>query len=84
MEANPRDRLYRLIDRLPDTEIQAAVRYLEYLTECSDPLVRIAMAAPEDDEELSERGHRLLDEGRQDLAAGRTYTLDEVKRKLNL
>ena len=42
------------------------------------------MAAPEEDEELSERGHRLLDEGREDLATGRTYNLDEVKRELDL
>ena len=31
MEANPRDRLYRLVNRLPDGEIHAAERYLEYL-----------------------------------------------------
>ena len=84
MEANPRDRLYRLVNRLPDGEIHAAERYLEYLTEHGDPLVGIAMAAPEEDEELSERGHRLLDEGREDLATGRTYNLDEVKRELDL
>ena len=42
------------------------------------------MAAPEEDEELSEKGHRLLAEGREDLAAGRTHTLDEVKRELGL
>ena len=84
MEANPRDRLYRLVNRLPDGESHAAERYLEYLTEYGDPLVRIAMAAPEEDEELSERGHRLLDEGREDLATGRTYNLDEVKRELDL
>lgn len=84
MEPDPRDRLHRLVDHLPDAEIHAAARYLEYLSECGDPLVRIAMTAPEEDEELSERGHRLLDEGRKDLAAGRTYTLDEVKQELNL
>ena len=62
MEATPRDRLYRLVNRLPDAEIHAAERYLEYLTEYGDPLVRSAMAAPEENEKLSERGHRLLDE----------------------
>lgn len=83
MEANPRDRLHRLVDRLPEAEIHAAERYLAYLTEYGDPLFRIAMAAPEGDEELSERGRRLLDAGREDLAAGRTHTLDEVKRELD-
>lgn len=84
VEANPRGRLYRLVDRLPEAEIQAAERYLQYLAEYGDPLFRTAMAAPEEDEELSARGRRLLDEGREDLAAGRTYTLDEVKRELDL
>ena len=84
MEANPRDRLYRLVNRLPDAEVHAAERYLEYLTAQGDPLIRVAMSAPEEDEELSEKGHRLLDEGRKDLATGRTHSLDEVKRELDL
>lgn len=42
------------------------------------------MAAPEENEESSEGGRRLLDAGREDLAAGRAHTLDEVKRELNL
>ena len=84
MEPDPRARLHRLVDHLPDAEVHAAARYLEYLSECGDPLFRIAMTAPEEDEELSERGHRLLDEGRKDLAAGRTCTLNKVKRELGL
>ena len=46
--------------------------------------MRAALAASEDEEELSENGRRLLNEGREDLAAGRTHTLDEVKRELDL
>ncbi|MXX74594.1 MAG: DUF433 domain-containing protein [Holophagales bacterium] len=38
------------------------------------------MEAPEDDERLSEEGERLLNEGYEDLDAGRTHTLEEVKR----
>ncbi len=84
MDASVRDRLYRLVDRLPDAEVLAAERYLEYLTAHGDPLIRVALAAPEEEEELSEGGRRLLNEGREDLAAGRTHTLDEVKRELDL
>lgn len=84
MDATFRDRLYRLVDRLPEAEVHAAERYLEYLAEYGDPLLRIAMAAPEENEDLSERGSRLLDAGREDLAAGRTHTLDEAKRELDL
>ncbi len=42
------------------------------------------MEAPDDDEALSEKGKRLLDEGYEDLDAGRTHTLEEVKRELDL
>ena len=81
MDASLRGRLYRLVDRLPDAEALAAERYLQYLTAHGDPLIGAVLAAPEDEEELSESGRRLLNEGREDLAAGRKYTLDEVKRE---
>ena len=84
MNASLRDRLYRLVDRLPDAEGLAAERYLRYLTACGDPLVRVALSAPEAEDELSDSGRRMLNEGRDDLAAGRTHTLDEVKRELDL
>ena len=84
MDANLRDRLYRLVDRLPDAEGLAAERYLQYLTAYGDPLVRAALSVPEDEDELSNAGRLLLNEGREDLAAGRTHTLDEVKRELEL
>lgn len=84
MDASLRERLYRLVDRLPDAEGLAAERYLQYLTAYGDPLVRAALSAPEDEDELSDGGRRLLNEGREDLAAGRTHTLDEVKRELDL
>lgn len=82
MEANSKERLYRLIDLIPEREVHAAERYIEYLAEHGDPFIRKLMALPEDDEELSEEGHRLLDEGYEDLRAGRTHTLDEVKQEL--
>lgn len=42
------------------------------------------MEAPEEDDELSEEGQRLLDEGDEDLRAGRTHTLEEVKQELGI
>ena len=79
MDANLRDRLYRLVDRLADAEGLAAEGYLQYLTAHGDPLLGAVLAAPED--EASESGRRLLNEGREDLAAGRTHTLGEVERE---
>ena len=54
MDASLRGRLYRLVDRLPDAEALAAERYLQYLTAHGDPLIGAVLAAPEDEEELSE------------------------------
>jgi CO dehydrogenase/acetyl-CoA synthase beta subunit len=84
MEAKVKERLYRLIDRIPDEDVRGVERYLEFLTEHGDPLVRALMNAPEEDEELSEAGEKLLEEGLQDLRAGQTQTLDEVERELGL
>ncbi len=36
------------------------------------------------DEELSEEAIRAIDEGRADHAAGRTFTMTEIKRELGI
>lgn len=82
MEAKAKERLHQLVDQIPEREIHAAERYLEYLAEHGDPFIRKLMTLPEDDQELSEEGHRLLDEGHEDLRVGRTHTLEEVKQEL--
>ena len=73
-----RKQVVRLVEQLPDQEIPAAGRYLEQLVESADPFFKHLMEAPEEDEALSEEGQRLLDEGYEDLDAGRTHTLEEV------
>ena len=37
-----------------------------------------------DDEELSDNAIRAIEEGRADHAAGRTFTMDEIKRELGI
>jgi hypothetical protein len=71
-----------VLELIPEREVHAAERYLEYLAEHGDPFIRKLMSLPEDNEELSEEGHRLLDEGYEDLRAGKTHTLEEVKQEL--
>ncbi len=84
MNADVRERLSRLVDCLPDAESLAVKRNLQDLTIHGDSLITAVLGAPEDADELSENGRRLLNEGREDLSAGRTHTLDEVKRELDL
>ena len=84
MDGFGRNRLVQLADRLPDEAIPTATRYLEYLADRGDPFVRHLFGAPEEEEDLSEAGRRLLDEAYDDIDAGRLYGHDELKRELGL
>ena len=79
-----RETLHRIVDELPDNELRAAKRYMEYLRNMSDPLVRKLAEAPYDDEPLTAEDEAALQEGLADFAAGRVYTAEEVKRELGL
>lgn len=60
-----RERLHRLVDELPDGELHAAARFLEYLHDIgSGPLMRLLDEAPEDDELPSEEEERQASESR--------------------
>jgi hypothetical protein len=48
-----REQIHRLVDELPDNELDAAKRYLQYLRDQGDPFARALAAAPLDDEETS-------------------------------
>ncbi len=80
-----KDRLHRLIDELPESEVSAAERYLEYLPLAGhDPVVHAILTAPEDDEPETEEERIAVAEGREDIQAGRVVTLEEVKHELGL
>ena len=79
-----RGRLLELAERLPEDEIQAATRYLGFLTGRGDPYLVHVMSVPEEAGELSEEGRRLLDEGWEDIKAGRLIVSDEAVRELGL
>lgn len=74
----------RLVDRLPEAEIHAAARYLEFLSKRGGAFARHLADAPEESDELAPEGERLLEEGLADVVAGRVLGLDEVKRELDL
>ena len=84
MEAKAKERLYHLVDKIPDAEIHAAERYLEYLAEHGDPFIRAVMAAPESDEPLSEEDREALEEGRRALAAGDVDGDEELRAELGI
>ncbi|HEX5939717.1 MAG TPA: hypothetical protein VFZ12_05115 [Dehalococcoidia bacterium] len=76
-----RDDVHRLVDRLPESELEKASSLLRGL----DPdIARLLERFEEEDEELSEEGQRALADGLADSEAGRVLTADEVKRRLKL
>ena len=82
--ASRRKRLHRLVDRIPEREVHAAERYLEYLTEYGDPFIRRLMNAPLDDEPVTEEEEAGVREAWEDYKTGRVHTMEEVKEELGL
>ena len=83
-KTDDREQLVRLARGVPDEEVPAAVRYLEYLTDRADPYLRFLLGVPEVDHELSEECERGLQEAWDDIRADRVHSAGEVKRELGL
>ncbi len=77
-----KEQLHRLVDELSEPEADDALRYIA--TRHEDPLVRRLDAAPLEDEEITPEEEAAVQEAREDLAAGRVYSLEEIKRAFDL
>jgi hypothetical protein len=77
-----RDPLHELIDRLPEDELLAAQRFLEFLA--SSPAYRAALCAPPDDEPITEADAIALSSVREELRAGKVVSHDEILREFGL
>jgi len=79
-----KERLHRLVDELPDDELQAAERFLEYLRLTGrDPFLRALLEAPVDDEPLSTAEEAALAEAEEQLARGEGQRWEEVRQRLD-
>jgi hypothetical protein len=79
-----RDSLHRLIDELPESELPAAERFLNYLHATADPVLKALFEAPLDDEPETEEERRAVKEAREELARGEVRTLEDVRRELGV
>jgi hypothetical protein len=77
-----RDTLHALIDRIPEDELPAAKRFLEYLT--VHPACRSAFSAPLDDEPVTEDDAIAIARGIGEVRAGKVASHDEVLREFGL
>lgn len=80
----PRDALHRLVDELPEADVDTAARVLEALLATGDPVLRSLLTAPEEDDPISDEERAAIEEGMDDARAGRVHSLDEVKEELGL
>ena len=77
-----KDELHRLVDELPRNELHGAKRYLEYLRNMGDPVLRALMEAPEDDEPTTPEEDEGAEEARQEYLRGEGISMEEAKRDL--
>lgn len=75
-----RERLHYLIDELPESELQTAERFLDFLVIARAPLHRVLENAPTEDEEITPEEEAAIDEAWADIAAGRVISDAEVWR----
>ena len=80
--ADLRQRLRQLVDQLPEEELQAAHRYLQYLLRVTDPVFRALLDAPEDEEPETPEEASAVQEARDDAQHGRLIPHEEVRRQL--
>ena len=76
-----REALYRLVDSIPATHLDAARKLLEPL---ADPVLAALANAPYDDEPETDEERTAVAEGRAALDAGDFVTMEEVRRELGL
>ncbi|MEM6732062.1 MAG: hypothetical protein AAF658_10935 [Myxococcota bacterium] len=85
MSATAKQQLHDLVDALPESEVLAALRYLEFLRlQADDPMLRFLQNVPEDDEPETPEEAAQAAEGKQELAEGKGLTTEEVRQHLGL
>ena len=72
--------LHRLVDELPESELEIAARYLEYLRNLADPVLRVLLEAPVDDETITHDMAQALDEAKQQALHREGRPREEVRR----
>ena len=77
-----RDTLHDLVDRIPEEELPAAKRYLEYLV--VSPACRAALLAPLDDELVTDADAAAITQAREDVRTGKVIPHDEILREFGL
>ena len=73
-----------LIDNLPESELHAVKRYVQYVRDLQDPFLKALADAPWDDEPLTDEDRAAVAEAREDIAAGRTISVEDLRKELGI
>jgi hypothetical protein len=76
--ATTRDELHRLLDGLPESELERVARFLRSESEARRRLEELLSTAPIDDEPLADDDREAIAQGERDIAAGRGIRLDDL------
>lgn len=77
-----KERLHALVEDLPENEVHAALRFLEYLRDLEhSPLMKTLREAPPDDEPVTKEDLAALAEAWEDVKQGRVVSHEEVRRR---
>jgi len=77
-----KEQLRELVDELSEPEAKRALSLVK--KEHEDPMVVAFRDAPKDEEPWTDEDEAAAAEGRADIAAGRTVSLEEIKREFDL
>ena len=77
-----RNVLHELVDRIPEEELSAAQRFLEYLA--VNPAYRVALSAPPDDEPVTAVDAAAIARAQEEVRTGKTIPHDDVLREFGL
>ena len=77
-----REGLHNLIERIPDAEVPAAQRFLEYLV--ISPALRAAQAAPPDDEPVTADDETAIARSQAEIEAGKVTSHEAVLREFGV
>ena len=82
--ASEKHHAHELIERLPDSQIPTAVRFLEFML--LDPVTRVLATAPPDDEPVTEQDKRLFHGGQAWFAqrGGKGISMESVLAECGL
>ena len=73
-----------LIESLPESDLHAVKRYVQYVRDLQDPFLNALAGAPWDDEPLNDEDRAAIAEAREDIVAGRTISANDLKEELGI